>query len=160
MHDDLMRYFKRNTVILMTAVLIFLTVGFLGSAHAEQRKPSDVQRESHQHQLFADMDRNHNGKLTRQEFVNEIIGQLFQDFDKNKNGKISKAEFFDYARDKKLAKKEYPLMDTEDKGYITRKDVDRNRPLIARLQSEFKKLDKANKGYVTLGDLPDLTPES
>ena len=155
--------FKRNSVrLVVRASLAMMVAGFSVSAcaDAETNESSNAQRESHQRRLFADVDRDHNGKLTRQEFVDVIISRLFQDFDKNKNGKITKAEFFEYARDKKLAEKEYPLMDTEAKGYITRKDVDLNQPLISRLQGEFKKLDKSNKGYITLADLPDLTPGS
>ena len=158
------RDFKRNSVRLaVQASLAMMVAGFSVSAYADARESSEssnAQRESHQRRLFADVDRDHDGKLTRQEFVAVIISRLFQDFDKNKNGKITKAEFFEYARDKKLAEKEYPLMDTEAKGYITQKDVDRNQPLILRLQGEFKKLDKGNKGYITLADLPDLTPGS
>lgn len=159
MQNDSLRNFKRSFVMLMAAN-VALAFGFLASAHAKSPKPSDAQRESHQRRLFADFDLNHNGKLTRQEFVDVIISHLFQDFDKNNNGQITKAEFFKHARDKPLAEKEYPMMDSEAKGYITLKDVYRNRPFVLRLQTEFKKLDKTNKGYVTLEDLPDLTPGS
>jgi len=124
--------------------------------------PAEVtakQREAYQRSLFASFDQNHNGKLTQSEFVQVIIGNLFRDFDKDKSGKISHKEFLGYAIDKMQAEKEYPIMDAEAKGFITLKDVYRNKALIQRIGQEFGNLDTKGKGYVTLADLPDLTPE-
>jgi len=110
----------------------------------------------HQQQLFRRVDSNNDGKLTRKEFVQAVIKRLFSEFDLNHDKRVTRDEFFKHARDKKLAQQEYPIMDTEGKGYILLKEVTRNQPLILRLREDFKKLDTANKGYITLKDLPKL----
>jgi Ca2+-binding EF-hand superfamily protein len=147
------RFSPSKANLIIAALASVLAMGAIAEA-----APTNEQREAHQHRIFSSFDQNKNGKLTRQEFVDAIIKNLFSDFDKNKNGLITKTEFLEYAKDKKQAAKEYPLMDTEAKGHITLKNVSRNKPLIQRLELEFKKLDRSDKGYVTLSDLPDLTP--
>lgn len=142
------------------AAMLLVEPAWAADVSKAGKKRSNQQLEAHQRALFKNFDQNHNGQLSRKEFVGVILNSLFQNFDKNKNGKITKAEFMDYSRDKKLAKKEYPIMDMESKGYINAKDVYRNTALVERVKGEFKKLDRGNKGYVTLKDLPDLTPEN
>ena len=141
-------------------VFVVLALIQLVPAEAASEAADNKQREAHQRSLFASFDQNGNGRVSRQEFVDVILGNLFREFDKNKNGRITRAEFFKHARDQEQAKKEYPLMDAEEKGHITLKDVYRNKALIQQLRNEFAVLDKKKKGYVTLEDLPDLTPDT
>ena len=133
MQNELKYYFIPRADLLIVALALVLPMSSLAA------EPSnDERREAYQHKIFAGFDQNNNGKLTRQEFVDVIIGNLFRDFDKNKNGRITKSEFFEYARDKKQAAKEYPMMDAESKGHIILKNVYRNKPLVQRLEEEFK----------------------
>ncbi|NWK54619.1 EF-hand domain-containing protein [Verrucomicrobiaceae bacterium N1E253] len=145
----------------MKCFLVMLGILCLSHVHvwAALEEMTPEQKEKNQRRLFADFDGDHNGKLSKQEFVDVIITRLFRDFDQNKDGTISRSEFFAHARDKKKAEQEYPIMDRENKGYIRKKDVYRNKALIENLKQAFRKLDTKGKGYVTLADLPDLTPE-
>lgn len=133
--------------------------GAPGVSASPSEQATNQKREALQRKIFAGFDQDKNGRLSEKEFVDVIIANLFKDFDTNKNGKITRKEFFAYAIDQKQAKKEYPMMDTEGKGYISLQNVYRNKPLIQRLKQEFRKLDSQSKGYVTLADLPDLTPD-
>jgi Ca2+-binding EF-hand superfamily protein len=142
---------------LFTIILNLSLAGFLTAA---AEKPSPQARENHQLALFADFDKNHNGKLTEKEFIDTITHNLFNEFDLNKDGKVSKSEYHSHAKDKAHAKKEYPLLDQENKGYITMKDVYRHKDLISELKLAFTKLDTKSKGFVTIKDLPDVTPNN
>lgn len=113
-------------------------------------------REQRQEALFEEFDVDQNGRLSEQEFVDEVIEDLFEGYDHDRNGKISREEFLERAVDRDLAEREYPLMDSEQKGYILPRDVYRNQALVARLREDFATLDPAAKGYVTRADLPKL----
>ena len=140
------------TMVLISSLMVTTQVS------AAARDLTNQEREDYQQGLFALFDKNKNGRLSRQEFVDVVIENLFNDFDKNKDGKISKAEFFNHATNKKEAKQEYPVMDSEGKGHFTLKNIYRNKALIKDLEKEFGRLDRKKKGYVELKDLPDLTP--
>jgi Ca2+-binding EF-hand superfamily protein len=142
-----------------TVSTMVLMLSLVMTCQVTARALTNQEREDYQRGLFTLFDKDKNGRLSRQEFVDVVIENLFNDFDKNKDGKISKLEFFNHATNQKEAKQEYPVMDSEGKGYFTLKNVYRNKALIKDLEKEFGRLDRKKKGYVELKDLPDLTPQ-
>ena len=142
----------------VATMVLMLSLMMTAQVAAAARALTNQEKEEYQRSLFTLFDKDKNGRLSRQEFVDVVIENLFNDFDKNKDGKISKSEFMNHATVQKEAKQEYPVMDSEGKGYFTLKDVYRNKALIKDLEKEFGQLDRKGKGYVELKDLPDLTP--
>jgi len=128
------------------------------TATATNKKEATNSQATYQKKLFTHFDQDKNGTLTKKEFSQVIISGLFDDFDADKNNQVSRKEFFSYAHDQKSAQQEYPIMDTEGKGYITRNDAYRNKALLQHISEEFKKLDPQNKGHITFKDLPQ-TPQ-
>lgn len=139
---------------------LILFVSFAAILSAASEKLSPQAREAHQLALFANFDKNNNGKLTEKEFVDTIIQNLFKDFDKNNDGKVSKSEYHSHAKDKARAKKEYPILDSDNKGFITLKNVYLHTEFINELKLSFTQLDTKSKGFVTIKDLPDVTPNN
>jgi Ca2+-binding EF-hand superfamily protein len=136
--------------------LLLVSISTLKSVHAEA---SDAQkREAHQLSLFADFDKNSNGKLTEKEFIESIVTKLFKEFDLDGSGSVTEKEYHKHAKDKARAKREYPILDSTNKGYITLKDVYAHKAFIKELRDAFGQVDTQSKGYVTLKDLPDVTP--
>ena len=141
-------------IVLIT--LLVISCSTLNSAYAET---SDAQkREAHQLALFADFDKNNNGKLTEKEFIESIVTKLFKEFDLDGSGTVSEKEYHKHAKNKDRAKREYPILDSTNKGYITLKEVYGHKAFIKELRDAFSQVDTQSKGYVTLKDLPDVTP--
>ncbi|MEO1856607.1 MAG: EF-hand domain-containing protein [Rubritalea sp.] len=143
----------------MRIALVTLLILSCGALNAAPTNDSHAKkREAHQLSLFADFDKNSNGKLTEKEFIQSIVTNLFKEFDLDGNGSVSKQEYHKHAKDKARAKHEYPILDSTNKGYISLKDVYAHKAFIKELRDAFKQVDTQSKGYVTLKDLPDLTP--
>ncbi|HEY5895624.1 MAG TPA: hypothetical protein VIT91_20580 [Chthoniobacterales bacterium] len=107
--------------------------------------------------LFATADWNKDGKVTEREFVLTALYSLFNGCKKAENGKLTKAEYMAAIAgcpEAKNEEAEWAVMDVEGRGYITFKDVLRNKRAIEEMKAKFKQLDKGGKGFIAMADLP------
>lgn len=129
-------------------LLCLLAILPLGASEADEK---------YQRELFNITDLNKDGRVSEREFVVTVLYDTFASFADEK-GRASKAVYFEWIKQHPEvdAKKEYAMMDSENKGYLVFADVLKNTIAIKEMEKEFKKLDRKNKGYITLKDLPDL----
>ena len=112
-----------------------------------------------QKRLFTEADTNHNGQVSRQEFIKFVFLRQFSNADTKKDGKVSKAEFMANMKgvpDQTRLHAEWKSMDPTGKGYIVPADMIRDQVAISDLQQKFREFDMTGKGYIPMAGRPKL----
>lgn len=101
---------------------------------------------------FQEMDRNKDGKLSREEFDREAV-RVFKENDKNQDGALSKSEFSQI----KGAQSKFEDLDTNKDGKVDLQEL-REAAII-----KFNELDRKRDNYLTEEDIkcsPRYKPEA
>jgi len=101
---------------------------------------------------FQDMDRNGDGKLSREE-IDQAAARVFKENDKNGDGALSKSEFDQI----KGAQSKFEDLDTNKDGKVDMKE------LREAAINQFNQLDRKRSDYLTEDDLkcsPRYTPSA
>ena len=116
-------------------------------------KPTPEEVADYQRKLFAYLDADSDGKMTRKEFVVVALYDVFTKQDKDSDGRLTRKEFIDTFREETDAEAEWAMMDTDRDGVILFRDVFRNKNAVSEMEAEFKTIDTLKRGYVTLAQV-------
>ncbi|MBI3651851.1 MAG: EF-hand domain-containing protein [Acidobacteria bacterium] len=94
---------------------------------------------------FADLDKNKDGKLARNEFP-EPMAQAFDRFDENKDGFVDEAEWKKFMQRPRLGEALAKFLDTDHDAKISRAE-------FAQIKSLFARLDKDKNGALVSEEL-------
>jgi len=103
--------------------------------------------------LFAEIDRNKDGRVTSQEFANHIIGISFVLFDANQDNRIDAQE---WAKTEKGAagKKSFAALDKNKDGSIDFKEYSGDQVAREVLVKIFLTIDPNDDGVLTVQEVP------
>ncbi|HEY5752199.1 MAG TPA: hypothetical protein VIT21_03555 [Chthoniobacterales bacterium] len=157
-HNDVAcrRIFTIKSLTATTKITLALLLGSFMTPLVVQASASAETQKA----LFATADINKDGKVSEREFVLTALHSLFDGCKKAEKGKLTKAEYMAAIAgcpEAKNEEAEWAEMDVEGRGYITFKDVLRNKSAIEEMKAKFKQLDKSGKGYITMADLPRVS---